>query len=143
MDATPNLDLTDIRGREVSSKCNTVTWADGHRTILPMVSDPGSDINRCDDVDIPLLKFMARFPASTASSRHVLYQPRSSLGAPRHLEDIGDAFTRNQCVHITSVPLYTTTNKVTMEFLDAVFGISPSRPVCIHGTYIIAHLYSR
>jgi hypothetical protein len=140
MDAPLNLDLTDIRGREVSSKCDTVTWAGGHKSILPMISDPLSDVNLCDEVDNPIIKFIARLPESTISSRHVLFQPATSLGAPRVIEDMGVAFTRNQCVHISGVPLHTTSDIVSMDLLDAVFGISPMRPVCIHGTYIVSSL---
>ncbi|KAG1724834.1 hypothetical protein EDD22DRAFT_961751 [Suillus occidentalis] len=136
MDAPLNLDLTHIRGREVSSKCDTVTWTGGHKSILPMISDPLSDVNLCDEVDNPIIKFMARLPESTISSRHVLFQPATSLGAPRVIEDMGVAFTRNQCVHITGVPLHTTSDIVSMDLLDAVFGISPMRPVCIHDTYL-------
>jgi hypothetical protein len=135
-----------ICGIEVAANCGSITWKDGHRSVLPFVSSPDTHKNLCDAVDIPLIKFMARFPQSTMGSPYVVHQPSTVLGYPRCIDDISDALSRNQCVRIINMPQQQYSNNgavttLTTEFLDAVFGISPARKVCIHGTYSAIYIH--
>jgi hypothetical protein len=134
----PTPDLSGIRGWEVSANSGIITWPDGHISILPMIRAPGSMTNLCDEVDIPLIKFMAKFLKCMTSSRYVLHLSSSALNSPWLLQDIGDAFSRNQCMCISGVPLHSSNTEVSTQLLDICYGISLARQ-CIYMVHTSLH----
>ncbi|KAG1784503.1 uncharacterized protein HD556DRAFT_1451702 [Suillus plorans] len=132
MSNSERLDLTiDVLGTQVPERSPTIKWTDGHITVLPAIYND-SNINLCDEVDIPLIKFMAQCPTSNACSIRVSHMRNEDLSAPNILNAIADSLSMNKCVVITGVPHKSSRGMLTDEYLDVEFGISPLRPVCIH-----------
>ncbi|KAG1832554.1 hypothetical protein DFJ58DRAFT_848005 [Suillus subalutaceus] len=133
MSSDEQLDLTiGVLGTQVPATSKTITWNDGLRTVLPTICNE-SNKNLCDEVDIPLIKFMAQFPRSnTNNTAHVHMAPGGICQAPRVDAQLQEILGMNKCVVIKGVPHNPAGKTLTFEYLDAVFGISPHRPVCIH-----------
>jgi hypothetical protein len=117
----------------VPEKSPTITWNDGHVTVLPAVYDK-SGYNVCEEVDIPIVKFMAEFPISTSHSSHVAHIPNSMMGQDDVLDLIGRCLSMNKPVVIRGDKRQQYSDELTADFLDKQFAISHHRPVCIHGT---------
>jgi hypothetical protein len=133
----PAIDLTiDVLGIQVPSTNETITWMDGHRTILPAVYDT-TNVNVCDAVDIPIIKFLSKFPISTSSSQHVNHLPTDALFRDEILHAVGLSLSQNKPVVIRDVGTNPPPTGLSPEYLDRSFGISPHRPVCIHGMWSI------
>ncbi|KAG2045851.1 hypothetical protein BDR06DRAFT_1015241 [Suillus hirtellus] len=130
-----HLDLTTgVLGTQVPERSPTIKWPDGHITVLPAIYDR-SNINLCDEVDIPLIKFMAQCPQSNAGSNRVSHMRHADLYSPNILNTIADSLSLNKCVAISGVPYKYPGKMITENYLDIEFGISPLRPVCIHDAH--------
>lgn len=128
-----DLDLTiGLLGDQVPNTSKTITWKDGHRTILPAVYDK-SNVNVCDAVDIPTIKFMAQFPVSTSTSREVIHLATDALSRDGVLDAVGLSLSQNKPVVMRGVGSSSSPHQLSLQYLDQAFGISPHRPVCIHG----------
>lgn len=127
-----DLDLTSgLLGTHVPEKSATITWQDGHRTALPTVYDKLGH-NVCEEVDIPIVKFLAEFPISTPESDCVAHFPNEMLSCDNMLDVIGKALSINKTVVIKGDKLPQHSEELTADFLDKRFTISKHRPVCIH-----------
>lgn len=139
MSSDHQLDLTiGVLGIQVPKSSKTITWKDGHRSVLPAAYND-SNQNLCNEVDIPLIRFMTKFPASTCSNTiDVQFMPGAARNTPHFELTVGQALCMNKCVMIHEVPYNPVEKTVTCQYLDAIFGISPNCLVDIHGTCLCA-----
>ncbi|KAG1830502.1 hypothetical protein DFJ58DRAFT_736937 [Suillus subalutaceus] len=127
-----SLDLTvGLLGKQVPKKSQTVKWKNGHTTVLPMVCSD-TNVNVCEAVDIPIIKFMAEFPISLSTSMNVLHLNKEALGRADIVDVVGTALGSNMPVVIRGVAHDIVDGKLSAAYLDQHFAISPYRPVCIH-----------
>lgn len=112
----------------------TITWTDGHKSVLPAIFDK-KNANRCDAVDIPIIRFMARLPLSDRQSIYVEHLGSDVLKSKDVTSIITNCLSMNQCVKISGVPCSPPTGELDWQYLDEQFGISPLREVQIHGVY--------
>lgn len=134
MSSKSDHDLTlGILGTYVPQDSRTITWRDGHVTVLPTVYRKSGE-NVCEDVDIPTIEFMAKFPISTPDSQHVIHLPFDSLQRDDVLEFVGKCLSKNKSVLIRGDRQKKYSKILNADFLEKHFAISEHRPVCIHGT---------
>jgi hypothetical protein len=128
-----DLDLTsDVLGKLVPATSPTVTWHDGHITVLPAVYDKFGK-NVCEAIDIPIIKFMAEFPVSTSESSYIAHVPHTIMSRDGFLERVGHCLSLNKSVVIRGAEGQHDTQKLSADYLERNFAISPHRTVCIHG----------
>jgi hypothetical protein len=116
----------------VPKTSSTVRWKDGHTSILPAVYNQ-YQINVCDSVDIPIVKYLSEFPSSTTASNNVLHLTNDDLGSDEILDRVEGALGNNRPVVIRGVEHQPLAGDFTPDYLDKHFGISPNRAVYIHG----------
>jgi hypothetical protein len=127
-------DLTlGVLGNQVPERSPTITWNDGHVTVLPAVYDE-SGHNVCEEVDIPIIQFMAQFPISTSDSHNVAHIPSDRMARNGALDLVGRCLSINKPVVIRGDDCRQHSEQLTADFLDKRFAISHRRTVCIHGT---------
>ncbi|KAG0691657.1 uncharacterized protein EDB91DRAFT_1257012 [Suillus paluster] len=130
-DERPN-DLTiGLLGTEVPKNSPMVRWNDGHTTILPAVYD-GHDINLCDAVDIPIIKYLAQCPVSLPDSKYVVHFSMKDLPTHDILDSISESLSQNKPVVIRGIGNHYVGEELTAEFLDKYYAISPNRAVWVH-----------
>ncbi|KAG1825323.1 hypothetical protein DFJ58DRAFT_738539 [Suillus subalutaceus] len=126
------LDLTiGITGTHVPRASGSITWKDGHKTVLPAIFDD-DNVNLCAEVDIPLIKYMAQFPPSNIHSKRVQHLASDSLSSPDVTRIISESLSIHKCVKITGVPFTPPREQFNTHYLDVEFDISPLRPVQVH-----------
>lgn len=130
-------DLTiGVLGIQVPQGSGTIKWSDGHKTVLPAIFDE-NNINRCNDVDIPLIRFMARLPSSDRRSKHVEHLDSDVLTSTstHATTTVTKCLSSNKVVRIRGVPCTPPRSQLDPDYLDEHFGISPLREVQLHGSY--------
>lgn len=128
-----DLNLTiGVLGTNVPRSSQSITWRDGHKTVLPTVYDEFM-LNICDHVDIPLVKYMAKLKPCESNSNHVLHLSGDTLHTIDAMAIVSQALCINRCVLIKGVPYNKPRDGLTIQYLDEQVGISPLRPVQIHG----------
>jgi hypothetical protein len=141
MTSNQELDLTiGIIGTHVPQTSPTITWRDGHKTVLPAIfDDDNDDVNLCDQVDIPLIKYMSKFPQSNIRSKHVKHLGKDSLSSSDVTRIVSEALSIHKCVKISGVPFTPPHDgKFDAHYLDVEFDISPLRPVQVHGMSLLS-----
>jgi hypothetical protein len=141
MTSNNELDLTiGIIGTHVPQTSPTITWRDGHKTVLPAIfDDDNDDVNLCDQVDIPLIKYMSKFPQSNIHSKHVKHLGKDSLSSSDVTRIVSEALSIHKCVKISGVPFTPPHDgKFDAHYLDVEFDISPLRPVQVHGMSLLS-----
>jgi hypothetical protein len=129
-------DLTiGILGKQVPMRSGTITWSDGNKTVLPAIFDKNNQ-NKCDAVDIPIIRYMARLPSSDRQSQHVEHLYSDVLKSKHATSIITNCLSMNKCVKISGVPCSPPTGNFDAQYLDEQFGISPLRQVQIHGLHL-------
>jgi|SRR5882757_3093306 len=133
MESIPTLDLTiGLLGHHVPEESSSITWQDGHKSILPAVYN-NDHHNVCDEVDIPIIKFMSTLPSSMPNSEHVVHLSSDRLQSDDIMAVVGNALSLHKPVVIRGTDHDALDGPPTAEYLDSKFGISPNCPVQIHG----------
>jgi hypothetical protein len=126
MASTSDHDLTlGILGKLVPQNSQTITWRDGHVTVLPTVYRKSGE-NVCEDVDIPTVEFMAKFPISTPESQHVAHLPFDRLQRDGVLELVGKCLSMNKSVVIRGDEQRKYSKILNADILEKQFAISPN-----------------
>ncbi|KAG1778631.1 hypothetical protein EV702DRAFT_1044492 [Suillus placidus] len=108
-------DLTiGVLGIQVPKGSGTIKWT--------YVFDK-KNINRCEEVDIPLIQFMAQLPSSDRRSKYVEHLASDVLKS----RDVTSIITNRSVV-----PLMPPTDELDLQYLNVNFGISPLRKVQLH-----------
>ncbi|KAG1836251.1 hypothetical protein DFJ58DRAFT_735117 [Suillus subalutaceus] len=129
---TEDKDEQSCPGTISPKSSKTITRKDGHRSVLPAAYND-SNHNLCNEVDIPLIRFMTKFPASTCSNTiDVQFMPGAARHTPHFELTVGQSLCMNKCVMFHEVPYNPVEQVVTCQYLDAIFVISPNCPVDIH-----------
>ncbi|KAG2029909.1 hypothetical protein BDR03DRAFT_975385 [Suillus americanus] len=132
MTAASAKDLTvGLWGKEVKKSSPKITWRDGHTTILPAVYDD-YNINVCAAVDIPIIKYLAECPVSTPDSKFATHISNQDIPTFELHDIIGSSLSQNRPVTLRGTGLYSNDKKLTLEYLDLHYAISPNRAVWIH-----------
>ncbi|KAG1849043.1 hypothetical protein F4604DRAFT_1687565 [Suillus subluteus] len=132
MTAASAKDLTvGLLGKEVNKSSPNVTWMDGHTTILPTVYDDFK-INVCAEVDIPIIKYLAECPVSTPDSNFATHISNQDIPSFELHDIIGSSLSQNRPVTLRGTGLHGNDKKLTLEYLDLHYAISPNRAVWIH-----------
>ncbi|KAG1879695.1 hypothetical protein C8R48DRAFT_767931 [Suillus tomentosus] len=98
--SSDDLDLTTgVLGSHVSENSPTITWRDGHVTVLPAVYNE-SNINVCEEIDLSIIRFMAKFPISTPESKNAIHLPHDALLRKDILHAVGLGLSQNKPVVI-------------------------------------------
>ncbi|KAG1786397.1 uncharacterized protein HD556DRAFT_1449774 [Suillus plorans] len=130
------LDLTTgVLGSHVPENSPTIKWKDGHVTILPAVYNE-SNVNVCEAVDIPIIRFMAEFPISKPGSEVVIHFPHDALARKGFSHAVGLGLSQNKPVVIRGDRRQERCKDLSEDYLHDTFAISPRRPVCIHGNVL-------
>jgi len=95
------------------------------------------EANVCEAVDVPMIRFLAKFPISQPTSKHVLHLHRDALARDDILDLVGNTLATNMPVVIRADGHYNADDSLSADYLDKRFAISPNRPACIHGASII------
>ncbi|KIK39216.1 hypothetical protein CY34DRAFT_108331 [Suillus luteus UH-Slu-Lm8-n1] len=132
--------IAGMLGNLVSANSPTITWQDGHVTVLPTVYNKSSE-NICQEVDIPTIQFMAKFPMSTSESQHVTHLPYNELRRDGVLDFVGYCLSINKPIVIRSDENHKYSNILTADLLDKYFAISKHQPVCIHDAMLHSFNY--
>jgi hypothetical protein len=128
-----SLDLTEgLLGREVPKTSGKIQWKDGHTSILPAVYNK-YQINVCNHVDAPIVKYLAKFPPSMPESKHILYFTNNDFQSEEILDWVEGALSNNILVVIRGVEHQPLCSEFTPDYLDKYFGISPNQAVYLHG----------
>ncbi|KAG2045519.1 hypothetical protein BDR06DRAFT_978152 [Suillus hirtellus] len=126
------VDLTSgLLGKQVPMESNTLKWKNNYITVLPTLLND-DNVNVCDAVDIQIIRFLAQFPPSLPSSKHVLHLPASALAEDDITDVVETALRSNIPVVLSGVAHDGLDCDPSAKYLDKRFAISPKRPVCIH-----------
>jgi len=132
MTSTRTKDLTmGLIGTQVNKNSPTITWKDGHTTILPAVYDHCM-INVCTAVDIPIIKYLAQCPMSTPASQFTTHISHHDQPIDKLYDIIGSSLSQNKPVILRGIGQQGGEPELTLEFLDEQYAISPNRPVWLH-----------
>ncbi|KAG1747031.1 uncharacterized protein EDB91DRAFT_1079672 [Suillus paluster] len=94
MSAARPHDLTiGLLGTEVPKNSPIVQWNYGHTTILPAVYD-SHNINVCNTIDIPIIKYLAQCPASSLDSKYVVHISNNDLPIHNMLDPISNSLSK-------------------------------------------------
>ena len=133
MTARNRYDLTHgLFGTEVPVTSPIIKWKNGHRTILPAIYDE-FQTNLCDSVDIPIIKYLAECPASTPGSLHVTHLSYHEHSTSNIEGLVRESLSQNKPVVIRGVESHNVDKRLTADFLDTRYAISPNRVVWVHG----------
>ncbi|KAG2108259.1 uncharacterized protein F5147DRAFT_773843 [Suillus discolor] len=119
--------ICGLLGMQVLKESKTLKWKNNHITILPTLSTD-ENVNACDSVDIPIIRFMAQFPPSLSSSKNVLHLKAYALAEEDILDVVGNALRSNIPIVISGVAYDGLDGDPSVEYLDKYFAISPNRP---------------
>ncbi|KAG2045585.1 hypothetical protein BDR06DRAFT_1015501 [Suillus hirtellus] len=100
----------------------------------PSVAESGAAVESSSiTADSDIIRFLAQFPPSLPSSKHVLHLPASALAEDDITDVVETALRSNIPVVLSGVAHDGLDCDPSAKYLDKRFAISPKRPVCIHG----------
>ncbi|KAG2368455.1 hypothetical protein BDR07DRAFT_1478227 [Suillus spraguei] len=132
MTTPSDYDLTiGLLGKHVPLDSPTIMWEDGYVSILPAIYDDKKK-NICDNVDIPIIKYLAHCPASAPDSQYVTHLSHNDLPEDNIHDIVSESLSQHKSVVIRGIGHPPMGEELTAEFLDRYYSISPDRIVWVH-----------
>lgn len=125
-----NLDYASgMQGIQVPEDAETVTWPDGHITVLPTVMREGQNILK---EDAELTKKLAEVPMSKPGSEFVTHFDFHNISRDELILGIRASLGEGKCVVVRGAAK-PGPNVLSMEYLEKVYRIQSTMRVDMHG----------